>query len=189
MARTTTKKSDEIIDDGSLQDELETQKAQAELLGVEVTEEDTAESIAEKIVKAVNSDKSHNVVEEKVSLTTKMTETAKAHALVRCRITCLNPTKSAFEGEIFTVGNDFIPPIRRYVPFNKVWHVEAFLLEVIKGRTFLYMPQKPATSGSQGFGSDFQQRELRPEFSVEILPQLTEEELEQMRIEQSNRTN
>ena len=188
MAR-TAKTPEEVVDNGSAQNELETQKAQAEMLGVEVTEKDTAESIAEKIAKAVNADKSNKVVEETVSLTTKMTETAKAHALVRCRITCLNPTKSAFEGEIFTVGNDFIPPIRRYVPFNKVWHVEAFLLEVIKGRTFLYMPQKPASSGSQGFGSDFQQRDLRPEFSIEILPQLTEAELEEMRIEQSNRTN
>lgn len=188
MAR-TTKKPDEIINDGSLQDELETQKAQAELLGVEVTEEDTAETISAKIAEAVNSDKSDKTTEEKTNPTTNVSDMTKAHALVRCRITCLNPAKSAFEGEIFTVGNDFIPPIRRYVPFNKVWHVEAFLLEVIKGRTFLYMPQKPATSGSQGFGSDFQQRELRPEFSIEILPQLTEEELEQMRIEQSNRTN
>ena len=41
-----------------------------------------------------------------------------AMKLMRVVVSCMNPAKQAWEGEIFTVGNDIVGTVKKFVPFN-----------------------------------------------------------------------
>ncbi|BAR94565.1 hypothetical protein AVU12_gp006 [Pseudomonas phage KPP21] len=106
-----------------------------------------------------------------------------ARKLVRCRITCHNPNKTEWESEIFTFGNDVVGTLRRCVPFETDWHVEAALLNMIKARNYqhFYNAKDPST------GKTYRTSKQVREFAVEILPPLTEAELEDLRQAQAAR--
>jgi hypothetical protein len=87
-------------------------------------------------------------------------------ALKRIRLTCMNPMKSEWTGEIFTTGNDAVGSIRRFVPYNEEWHVEAIMLDMIENRR-CQMFQK-------GVGK------LVNEFAIETLPDLTKKEIDDL---------
>ena len=40
--------------------------------------------------------------------------------LVRCRITCMDPKKADLTGEIFTVANEYLGTVRKFVPFGEI---------------------------------------------------------------------
>lgn len=102
-------------------------------------------------------------------------------ALVRIRINVLNPAKQNWTGEIFTVGNDYIPHMTRFVPFNTpdgIWHVERIFVDMLKNRKYTYIPEKSGDKfDPRNYGADLNKRQLRPEFSIEILPPLTSNEI------------
>lgn len=105
-------------------------------------------------------------------------------ALVRIQIHVLNPAKQNWTGEIFTVGNDVIPHMTRFIPFNAVnsiWHVERMFVEMLKNRKYQAMTEH---SGSQRdpryYGVNYHNNKLLPEFSIIELPPLTEEELTEL---------
>lgn len=100
-----------------------------------------------------------------------------ATKLVRIRVTCMNPAKKEWEGEIFTVGNSVIGTHKRFVPFNadEGWHVPQIMLDMIKNRecqVFITEKSKHGVSVRRG--------KLIKEFAVEVLPPLTEEELKDL---------
>lgn len=101
--------------------------------------------------------------------------------LVRIEITCMNPNKKEWEGEMFMVQNDILTA-KRYVPFNTPWHVENCLYEMIKDRkcqTFR-MVKNPD-------GSKSQKPMIINEFAVKLLPPLTEEEINDLAQQQAMR--
>lgn len=107
-------------------------------------------------------------------------------ALVRIRIQVLNPAKQNWTGQIFTVGNEYIPHMTRYIPFNAeggIWHVEKMFVDFLKSRKYTVLPEKGNSVGNEkkAYGVDFHKRKEMPEFAIEILPPLTMEELEQLR--------
>ena len=88
---------------------------------------------------------------------------ASANALIRIHLTCMNTSKTEWEGEIFTVANAYVSHTK-FVPFNvDSWHVPQIMLNMLQARKATY-----AVKGVL---------KLRPEFSITILPPLTEEEL------------
>ncbi len=97
-----------------------------------------------------------------------------ASALVRVRVTCMNPNKKEWKGEIFTASNSIVGTFRKYVQFNTEdgWHVPQIILNMIKARqfqTFYTIKNERGVAVRKG--------KLVPEFAVEVLPPLTEEEL------------
>lgn len=97
-----------------------------------------------------------------------------AHKLVRVRITCMNPSKKELQGEIFSVGNEVIGTIKRYIPFNgNPTHVEAAFLGMLRERQF----QQFKTVGKVG-EAERKEGYLVNEFAIEFMPPLTKEELE-----------
>lgn len=105
-------------------------------------------------------------------------------ALVRIQIHVLNPAKQNWTGEIFTVGNDAIPHMTRFIPFNAVngiWHVERMFVEMLKNRKYQAMTEH---SGSQRdpryYGVNYHNNKLLPEFNIIEFPPLTEEELSEL---------
>jgi len=97
-----------------------------------------------------------------------------ALALVRIRVTCMNPAKKDWEGEIFTTGNAAIGSVKKFVPFNadEGWHVPKVIYQMIKDRHCQVF-----VTVKDGRGNAVRKGKLIKEFAVEVLPQLTAEEL------------
>lgn len=105
-------------------------------------------------------------------------------ALVRIQINVLNPAKQNWTGEIFTVGNDVIPHMTRFIPYNAVngiWHVERMFVEMLKSRKYQRMVEHSGSRNDPSkYGVDYHRNQLVPEFSIIELPPLTEQELQDL---------
>lgn len=151
--------------------ELATLKARADMLGVKYHPSISLEKLREKVNAAL-------APEERDAAAAPVVDRAamqrQANELVRVRVTCMNPAKKEWEGEIFTVGNAVVGTIKKYVPFNadEGWHVPRFILDQIKARECQVFV---TVKGPRG--NTTRQGKLIKEFAVEILDPLTEEEL------------
>lgn len=108
--------------------------------------------------------------------------------LVRFRIHVLNPVKQNWSGELITVGNDIIPPITRFIPFNAVdgiWHAEKIIVQYLKSRKYQFMMEEGANAGYKRNTVDVSKNKLLPEFAIEILDPLTLDEIEQLKLRQA----
>ncbi len=103
---------------------------------------------------------------------------AEATKLVRLRITNLDPKKKDWPGEIFTVANDYIGTIRKYVPYGEKtdqgYHVPHVIYEMLRDRKYLHIrtyrdPKNPEQIKKE-------ERWVK-EFSLEVMDQLTPAEL------------
>ena len=95
-------------------------------------------------------------------------------ALVRIQINVLNPAKQNWTGEIFTVGNDVIPHMTRFIPYNAVngiWHVERMFVEMLKSRKYQRMVEHSGSRNDPSkYGVDYHRNQLVPEYSIIELP-------------------
>jgi hypothetical protein len=106
-------------------------------------------------------------------------------ALVRCRITNLNPSKKDLPGEIFTVANRFIGTVRKYVPYGEVtdngYHLPKCIYDQLVERRF----QNIRTVKDKRTGTPRVDSSWAKEFAIEVLPQLTEQELKDLALAQA----
>lgn len=106
-----------------------------------------------------------------------------AMKLVRIRLTCMNPAKKEWPGEIFTVGNNTVGTVRKFVPFSGAddgWHVPHIMYEQLRDRqcqVFVTVKNKNGVAVRQG--------KLIKEFAIEVLPPLTPEELAELARQQA----
>ena len=173
--------------------ELENLKARADLLGVtyhpnigpEKLREKIAAKQAEEATPALVSGEAAGKSEEKVSIQSAEESPAAKRVrlkreglkLVRVRITCMNPFKKEWEGEIFTVSNNAVGTVKRYVPYNVEdgWHVEHILLEQLKERKCqIFVSEKDSR------GNKVRKGKLIREFAIEVLDPLTDKELAEL---------
>lgn len=171
-----------------VQDELATLKARADLLGISYHPSIGVEKLKEKLAAATGDGAETDPApqtEAQAPAPTPVPEVEtegqlrkrlknEALALVRIRLTCMNPLKKDWDGEIITVGNSYVGTISKFVPFNAEdgWHVPRIMLDMLISRqyqTFVNAKSKNGVSIRQG--------RLVKEFGIEILPQLTQEEL------------
>ncbi len=106
-----------------------------------------------------------------------MRKRREANRLIRLRITCMNPNKAAWTGEIFCVSNAVIGTIKKFVPFNieEGYHIPVIIYEQLKARKYQqFSPVKLANGQTKMVGK------LVPEFSMEEMPPLTKEELKDL---------
>lgn len=102
---------------------------------------------------------------------------AEQMALVRCRITNMDPKKKDLPGEIFTVANEFLGTVRKYVPYGEQtddgYHIPVCIYNQLVERTFVSIR---TVKNKQGRGTVTTTTDAR-EFAIEVLPPLTAEEL------------
>jgi hypothetical protein len=100
--------------------------------------------------------------------------------LVRCRIQNLDPRKKDLPGEIFCVGNEIIGTVRKYVPYGEVtdngYHLPYILYNELNSRKFLNI----RTKKNRLNGQIIVETGWAKEFALEVLPQLTQEELNRL---------
>lgn len=176
---------DKFEDQEVAQDELETLKAKADLMGISYHPSIGLQKLRSKVRQAIEESNSIQEQEnETYSEGSGETEgefrarkRREAAALVRIRVSCMNPNKKDWEGEIFTASNSVVGSFTKYVPFNNEegWHVPQIILNQIKERQcqiFVTVRDNKGNRVTKG--------KLIKEFNVEILPPLSPEELKEL---------
>lgn len=95
--------------------------------------------------------------------------------LVRVRITNLDPKKKNLPGEILTLANEVLGTVRKFIPFGEVtdngYHVPQCLYRMMDERKFLDIRTRKKD------GKTYIEQRWAKEFALEVLPQLTPQEL------------
>ena len=159
-------------------DELTTLKARADLLGIKYHPSIGVEKLREKIaaVMAGPVDKPETK-EDETEGQKRQRQMQEASKLVRIRLTCMNPFKKDWDGEFFTVGNSVVGSYTKYVPFNSEdgWHVPQIIYNhLIERQSQIFVTRKTDR------GVTVREGKLIKEFAVEVLPQLTQAELDEL---------
>ena len=105
--------------------------------------------------------------------------------LIRVRITNLDPKKKNLPGEVFTVANEFLGTVRKYIPYGEVsddgYHVPYCIYRELESRRFLDI--RTFKERANGNKIRVEQRWAK-EFAIEVLPHLTPAELKQLAVAQ-----
>ena len=166
----------EVDTDLPVVDELTALKERAELMGVKFHPSISLEKLREKVNAAIY-DVQKEPEAEAPKKNSRLEAQRKASELVRIRVTCMNPAKKEWEGEIFTVGNSTVGTFKKYVPFNadEGWHVPWIIYEQLKERECqVFVTKRDERGNTTRTGK------LIKEFAIEVLPNLTEEELKDL---------
>ena len=167
------------------QDEIQEIKSRLDQMGIKYHHNAKVDTFRALLAKSLKGDE---VVEESDELSVAQVRAklmADANRLIRCRITCMNPHKRDWTGEVFTAGNSFTGTIKKFVPYNcehaESYHIPKILLDVMRERKYLQTRQIKSKSGA------IQESYFVPEFQIVELDPLTEEELAQLASDQRNR--
>lgn len=144
--------------------------------------DDSSEPDAQK-VEAPKAERKLTLQEQKAQVRLQMKK--EEMALVRLRITNLNPQKKDLPGEIFTVANEYIGTVRKFIPYGELtddgFHVPMIIYRQLKDRKFLHIRTvKDKRTGTPRVVTSWQR-----EFALEELPQLTKEQLRDLAIAQA----
>lgn len=166
------------------QDELTALKARAEMMGISFHPSIGLEKLRDKVNAAINGtppEKEEAQPEQEVAAPKAETENQMrtrmkndANRLIRIRVACMNPAKKEWEGEFFSAGNAVIGTLTKYVPFNAEdgWHVPNMILKMMQDRQCQVFYTVTDSRGNKS-----RKGKLIKEFAIEILPDLTPEEL------------
>lgn len=169
-------------------DELTLLKQRADMLGITYASRIGVDKLKAKIEAKLNGTKEEGDADEASVDEPELTEQQKfmklreemladEMKLIRLRITNLNPNKRELHGEIFTVANKAIGIVKKYVPYGEAtedgYHVPNVIYKQLKERKFLNI----RTYRNKTNGEIVVEQTWAPEFALEVLPQLTQEEL------------
>lgn len=176
--------------------ELDLLKERARLLGVEFGGNIGVETLKERIKEKLDGKKNEEATsteeaskgavpmtkaEQEMALREKLTK--EKMALVRCRIYNLNPSKRDIHGEIITVRNRYLGTVRKFIPFGEAtdngYHIPKLIFDDLKARKF-----QQISTNKKGGQIDVKTR-MVPEYSIEVLPPLSKEELEELALKQA----
>lgn len=182
--------NEDTVNDIAMPSELEVLKQRATLMNIKFSNNISVEKLREKIEAAQAKDEPEvkesavNPLGEKQEAgVKKMTLGQKIRAeqtrLIRVRIQNLDPKKKDLPGEIITVANEYMGTVRKFIPFGEVtdngYHIPYCIYEFLKERKFINITTRKGKNGLP----DIRATEAR-EFSIEVLPPLTEAELAQL---------
>ena len=161
------------------QNELELLKERADMMGIKYAPNVGAETLKKRIEEKLHPEGTDLVMgsskETKEQKRARLIKTATE--LVRVRITNLNPSKRDLPGEIFTVANDIVGDVKCFVPYDEAgqaWHLPAIIYENLKKRKFFDCKTREVK------GKIIKTEAWVPEFNLELLPPLTQKELDEL---------
>ena len=105
---------------------------------------------------------------------------AKQMRQVRVRVTNMDPKKKDLPGEIWTVANEYLGTVRKFVPYGEQtddgFHIPYCLYRLLDSKRFLHIRDvKDRTTGIVR-----QDKVWAKEFSLDVLPMLTQGELDRL---------
>jgi hypothetical protein len=167
------------------EDELVALKARADMMGISYHPSIGLEKLREKVNAAVTSTEPPAAEADEPSAaemnTAVETENQRnkrlkddAARLVRIRLTCMNPAKAEWPGEIISVGNAVVGSFSKFVPFNadEGWHVPNMIYKALVDRQCQVF-----VTTTDNRGNKTRKGKLIREFAIEVLPDLTKDEL------------
>lgn len=162
-------------------DELATLKERADLMGVDYHPSIGLEKLRAKVLAAQAGEPEEaepavkEVAESASALQMRLRNTA--NELIRVRVSCMNPAKKEWEGELLTAGNSVVGSFTKFVPFNieDGWHVPRIIFNQLKERQCQIF-----YTVNDERGNKVRKGKLIREFAIEILPNLTPEELQEL---------
>jgi len=128
--------------------------------------------------------KSNEAAENRLTIgQAKLKARREAMALVRVNVTCKDPMKAAWPGELITAGNDVVGDITKYVQFNteEGYHIPKIVYNVLKDKMCTTFINKKIN------GQMTQVAKSIKAYTIEVLPALTPEELEELARDQTAR--
>lgn len=162
-------------------DELEVLKARADKLGIKYHPSISLAKLKEKVSEGLKDETPEEVVTVKPGKETdvqlKARKRREANALIRIRVSCMNPNKKEWDGEIITTGNTNTGTIKKFVPFNsdEGYHVPHMIYEqLLQRQCQVFVTVK------DNRGNKVRKGKLIKEFAIEVLPPLTEKELKEL---------
>lgn len=103
-----------------------------------------------------------------------------AGKLIRVRVTCMDPNRKEWEGELISVGNSVVGSFRKYIPFNTEWHIPNIILNHLKeAKCQVFF----TTKGPRG--DKIRKGKQVRAYSIDILDPLTDKELEDLAKQQA----
>lgn len=171
--------------------ELDLLKTQADQLGITYHPNIGLEKLREKVQAKLNGESNTTAEVETVTETkTKSPAQLRAEAadeamkLVRIRLTCMDPNKADYQGEIITVSNDVVGNIKVFVPYREEfyengYHVPNIIYKFLRDRKYASIK---TIKGPKG---DTQQSVQANAYAIEVLPNLTPAELEDLKNQQA----
>lgn len=98
--------------------------------------------------------------------------------LIRLRITNMDPKKKDLPGEVFTVANQYLGTVKKFIPYGEVtedgYHVPYCLYKMLKARKFLNIRTFKDRKNNNEIKVE---QSWAAEFALEVLPPLTKEEI------------
>lgn len=170
---TNTLDSEKIVEETT--DELTLLKERADLMGIEYHPSIGLEKLKERINAVLTTTPATEEKETPAQL--RQRQLAELTKLIRIRVSCMDPAKKGWPGEIFTVSNGVIGTVERYVPFNAPdgWHVEKFIFDHMQDMRWRGTQE---IKGPRGMV--IKKNIQLPAFSIEVLPALTETALNEL---------
>lgn len=125
---------------------------------------------------ALNAENAAPVPEDETEGQKKNRLRREAQALVRVRVSCMNPAKKSLKGELLCVSNRNFGTIQRYIPFNREWHIEKVLYDALVEREYMVFDREKTGRANIEVVTP---RNV-PEFNIAVLPPLTKGELKDL---------
>lgn len=174
--------NDEVFE---MPDELASLKARADMLGISYHPSIGLEKLRDKVNASITTTEEEQPKKVKAAAEPAVeTEGAKrlrrrneAAALVRIRITCMNPNKKEWDGEIITAGNAGVGTFKKFIPFNsdEGWHVPNIIYQQLVDRMCQIFVTTVDSRGNKS-----RKGKMIKEFAIEVLPQLDQAELNEL---------
>lgn len=163
-----------------IQDELESLKSRADMMGLKYHPSISLAKLREKVNASVAGEpEAVEHIGDAVETPTQRRNRKykEANELVRIHVTCMNPAKKEWEGELFTAGNSLIGTFTKFVPFDVEdgWHVPRAIYNMMVDRQCQVF-----TSKKDARGNTVRQGKLIKEFNIRVMDALTPEELQDL---------
>jgi hypothetical protein len=158
--------------------EIELLRERADKMGIKYHPSSGVASLKEKIEEIISktTKKQENTVSETIQVRNSRLK-KEAHKLIRINITCMNPNKKDWPGEIISVANSVIGEVKKFIPFDVTegYHVPQIIFDVLKERQCQVFYSVTLDGGQK-----IQKGKLIKEFNIEVLPPLTKDELTEL---------
>lgn len=191
-------------DDLNMPDEMAMLKQRAKLMGITHSNNISLETLRQKIADAMEGVqsstqtsevdtavvvKANPLVDQPVAVTgaAPKKKTLRQHLveenmrLIRLRIVNLDPKKKDLPGEFFTVANEYLGTVTKYIPYGEAteggYHVPYCIYKMLRDKKFLSIRTKNDRNNSNQIKVE---QRWASEFSLDILEPLTPEELSQL---------
>lgn len=157
---------------GENKTELQLLKEKAGALGVEYKANVSSKTLSKLIKEFEEQEEQEDGLTENERIQKTMEEATK---LVRVIITPMDSSKRDYQGDVFSAGNAVVPTMTKYIPFGVEWHVPQIILNTIKEKVINRFIAKKDERGRE-----YREYLEARAYSIQELPPLTKEELEEL---------